>query len=138
MSKAKGDCFQIIGVDVFIDSDLKAWVLEINDSPSLNINLCKEGGKGEGLIKLDSEVDKHIKTKIVGTALKMLVQTKKKDRQARLQTRFELDSYKCWQRLPTDQYFEMYRPYLLAACTFMKLSGKDEFLTCSKFSKLSK
>jgi len=73
MSKAKGDCFQIIGVDVFIDSDLKAWVLEINDSPSLNINLCKEGGKGEGLIKLDSEVDKHIKTKIVGTALKMLV-----------------------------------------------------------------
>ncbi len=39
----KGDCFQILGFDIFIDGDLKAWVLEINDHPSLNILLTKEG-----------------------------------------------------------------------------------------------
>ena len=50
MSTAKGDCFQIIGVDVFIDKNLKPWVLEINDHPSMNINFNKEGGVGEGLI----------------------------------------------------------------------------------------
>lgn len=37
MNTAKGDCFQIIGLDIFIDNDLKAWILEINSSPSLNI-----------------------------------------------------------------------------------------------------
>lgn len=35
LANAKGDCYQVIGIDVFIDRGLKAWVLEINDSPSL-------------------------------------------------------------------------------------------------------
>lgn len=65
MSQAKGDCFQIIGVDVFIDNDLKPWVLEVNDSPSMNINICKEGGVGQGLIKEASEVDRYIKSRIL-------------------------------------------------------------------------
>ena len=78
MEVAKGDCFQIIGIDVFIDKKLDAWVLEINDSPSLNINLNKEGGKGEGLITIPSEVDRYIKTKTVGSAINLMLKTKSK------------------------------------------------------------
>ena len=32
-----GKPFQILGFDLLIDRDLKAWVLEVNDHPSLNI-----------------------------------------------------------------------------------------------------
>ena len=38
----KGDCFQIMGFDIFIDKDLKAWLLEINESPSLSISADSE------------------------------------------------------------------------------------------------
>ena len=31
----------------------------------MNINICKEGGKGEGLISNVSEVDKYIKSRIL-------------------------------------------------------------------------
>ena len=33
----KGKPFQILGFDLLIDRDLKAWILEVNDHPSLNI-----------------------------------------------------------------------------------------------------
>ena len=36
----KGKPFQIFGFDILIDSDLKAWVLEINDHPSLSVINC--------------------------------------------------------------------------------------------------
>jgi len=67
-----------LGFDVFIDSDLKVWVLEINDHPSLNILLTKEGPKG--LIKNPSEVDRYIKVKVVGDAIHLMRNTKKKER----------------------------------------------------------
>ena len=128
MTKVKGDCFQIIGVDVFIDSQLKAWVLEVNDSPSLNINFNKEGGKGEGLITLPSEVDKHIKTLIVGEALKMMLKHKKSER-------YSLENYKCWLRLQTQEFSLSH--FLKGAKLFQSL-GHCEHITCSKFSKLGK
>ncbi len=70
MSQAQGDCFQILGFDIFIDEDLKAWLFEINDHPSLNINLEKEGQKG--LIKEVSEIDKFLKVKILGEAISLM------------------------------------------------------------------
>ena len=73
----KGDCFQILGFDIFIDKDLKAWVLEINDHPSLNILMTKEGAKG--LEKEPSEVDRYIKVKVVSDALKLMSKKKFKD-----------------------------------------------------------
>jgi hypothetical protein len=62
---------------VFIDDKLKAWIFEINDHPSLNINLEKEGDKG--LIKELSEIDKLIKMKVLGEAI-LLMKSKKIDR----------------------------------------------------------
>lgn len=59
--------FQILGFDIFIDSKKKAWLLEINDHPSLNINFELEGPKG--LIKTPSPIDKFVKTKILRDAL---------------------------------------------------------------------
>jgi tubulin polyglutamylase TTLL11 len=69
MNKAKGDCFQILGFDVFIDDKLKAWILEINDHPSLNIYLEKEICDPNKEI---SEVDKYIKMKVLGEAIKFM------------------------------------------------------------------
>lgn len=67
MKTAKGDCFQILGFDIFVDENLKCWVLEINDHPSMSIHLTKEGPKG--LIREESEVDKYIKVKVLGEAI---------------------------------------------------------------------
>lgn len=59
-----------MGFDVFIDKDLKAWLFEINDHPSLNINIEKEGAKS--LLKEVSEIDKYLKVKILGEAIKLM------------------------------------------------------------------
>jgi hypothetical protein len=37
-----GRSFQIFGFDILLDKDLKAWILEINDHPSLNIYFDNE------------------------------------------------------------------------------------------------
>jgi hypothetical protein len=87
MTEAKGDCFQLIGLDVFLDKNLKPWVLEINESPSLNIELCKEGGVGEGLIKHPSEVDRYIKSLCMGDAYKLMLSTRSKSREKRYENR---------------------------------------------------
>ncbi len=92
MKKAKGDCFQLLGFDVFIDSNFKAWLFEINDHPSLNINLEKEGEKG--LEKEVSEIDKYLKTKILGEAIKLM----SKGQQARR----EIQTYKGFIRILPD------------------------------------
>ena len=87
LSQAKGDCFQLIGLDVFLDKDLKPWILEINESPSLNIELCKEGSVGQGLIKHPSEVDRYIKTLCMGDAYKLMLKTTAKNKEKRFEKR---------------------------------------------------
>jgi tubulin polyglutamylase TTLL7 len=105
MSSAKGDCFQMIGLDVFLDKNLKPWILEINESPSLNIELVKEGGVGEGLIKHPSEVDRYIKTLCMGDAYKLMIKTTSKSKEKRKERRSEIQSYGCFQRLDcSNQY----------------------------------
>ena len=93
-AEAQGSCFQVLGFDVFIDSKLKAWVLEINDHPSLNIMLCLEGEKG--LIKEPSEVDKYIKVKVIGDAIKLM------RKYSTAEARSEVEAYRCWHRLLPD------------------------------------
>jgi tubulin polyglutamylase TTLL7 len=45
-STVKGDCFQVLGFDIFIDRGLKPWIIEVNDHPSLNIMGCYESEEG--------------------------------------------------------------------------------------------
>lgn len=116
-SQAKGDCYQIIGVDVFLDKHLKPWILEVNDTPSLNISINKEGPKS--LLKQECEVDKHIKTTILYNAFKLLLKTRKpKDRQERLAKRAQFADYECWHQLPTQHYMGLTRGFLRAVELF--------------------
>jgi hypothetical protein len=98
----------VVGFDLFVDRDLKVWVLEVNDSPSLNINLCLEGDKG--LIKHASEVDRVIKTTVVGDAIELM----RNYREGLL--------YKCWQRLPVIEDCSV---VMQAKAVFEKLIGKS-------------
>ena len=42
MQEAKGRAYQIFGFDILLDEDYKAWLLEINDHPSLDIYMCNQ------------------------------------------------------------------------------------------------
>ena len=68
--KCKSKVFQILGFDIFIDKNRKAWLLEINDHPSLNINFELEGPKG--LIKSESPIDKFVKCKVLKDAFMIM------------------------------------------------------------------
>lgn len=118
-----------MGFDVFIDNNLKAWVLEINDHPSLNINLCLEGDKG--LIKEPSEVDRYIKVKVIGDAIKLMRKHKE---------RSQIDAYKCWHRLLPSECESELGCFMAAKDIYSRLlAGKlQSNMTLSGFCKLAK
>lgn len=60
-------CFQIIGIDIMLDEDCNAWLMEINANPSMNMYLEKQNIYG-GKEKILSELDKHLKTTILQDA----------------------------------------------------------------------
>ena len=66
-----GKPFQILGIDLMIDESLKAWALEINASPSLNIYFDNHD-KGEHYKPTDAdicEVDLYVKSRVVKDAI---------------------------------------------------------------------
>ena len=130
-NERKGDCFQILGFDIFIDSKLKAWVLEVNDHPSLNIQLCKESATG--LLKYPSEVDKFIKVKIVGDAIELMRKQKFKN------DRSQIQSSGCWVRISPSGDEEDYQTFSKAKYLYEKLlNRKGTSMSLTAFSKLSK
>jgi glutathione synthase/RimK-type ligase-like ATP-grasp enzyme len=54
-------CFHIVGFDILLDEDLKPWLLEVNHSPSFNIDA--DGGEV-------SEIDVKIKKSVLSDALR--------------------------------------------------------------------
>ena len=48
--KSKEVCFEIFGVDVLVDQDLKPWLIEVNISPSLNQNSKLDFYVKEGMV----------------------------------------------------------------------------------------
>jgi len=61
--------FQILGVDILLDRKLRAWLMEVNSNPSLNIFLEKDD---EEAVKQLSELDKYVKTKVVTEAVRLV------------------------------------------------------------------
>ena len=62
----KGKPFQILGFDLLIDENLKAWILEINDHPSLNIYFDAEFMSGKKMEDADiCQVDLYVKSALV-------------------------------------------------------------------------
>jgi len=67
----------VLGFDLLVDKDLKAWLLEVNDHPSLYIYLEKDY-MGGGVEKILSEVDLLVKKTAIGDALSIVKKTKSK------------------------------------------------------------
>ena len=69
--KIKGRFFQICGFDIMIDDNLKPWLIELNDHPSLNVNFDKEPMNVKKELMSLSEVDKYVKTRVLSGAIKL-------------------------------------------------------------------
>jgi len=50
-------CFELLGFDIFLDSDLKPWIIEVNHSPSFST---------------DSPLDFRIKKNLISDTIKLL------------------------------------------------------------------
>jgi tubulin polyglutamylase TTLL11 len=70
---ANSKVFHILGLDVLIDRKNKAWLMEINSNPSLNIFLERDipGRPGETTKELQ-ELDKHVKAKVVTETIRIV------------------------------------------------------------------
>ena len=65
-------CFELLGFDIFLDSDLKPWILEVNHSPSFST---------------DTPLDFKIKKNLIGDTIKLLnLSYKKKFKYKKLKT----------------------------------------------------
>ena len=69
-----GKSFLILGLDILIDENLKSWLLEVNDNPSLYIYLEKDY-MGGGVEKEISRVDLDVKSEVVADAIELAKRT---------------------------------------------------------------
>jgi 5S rRNA maturation endonuclease (ribonuclease M5) len=63
--------FQILGLDILIDENMHAWLVEINANPSLNVyndTVLPNGDIEQNL----SEVDKYVKTMLISDTLRIV------------------------------------------------------------------
>ena len=62
----KGKPFNICGFDLLIDEDLNAWVLEVNNNPSLLIHFDADQMSGKKMREEDvCQVDLYVKSQVV-------------------------------------------------------------------------
>ena len=71
-----------MGFDILLDKDYKAWILEINDHPSMNVyGDHQEAAEGEGIniepeiTKVISQTDLHVKSRVMLDCLKLALMT---------------------------------------------------------------
>ena len=65
--------FQILGLDLLLDQDLRAWILEVNDHPSLSIYFDPGfmGSRGRMSEQDIEEVDLFVKARVVKDTIKL-------------------------------------------------------------------
>lgn len=64
-------CFQILGIDILIDENFNAWLMEVNSNPSLNVYVDKELPNGDVEQTL-CELDKYVKTMLISDTFKLV------------------------------------------------------------------
>ena len=67
--------FQILGLDILVDSNMHPWLVEINANPSLNVYVDNPLPNGDIEQNL-SEVDKYVKTTLVSDVLRVVTMPK--------------------------------------------------------------
>jgi 5'(3')-deoxyribonucleotidase len=60
-----------LGLDILIDENLNAWLLEVNANPSLNVYTDKELPNGD-IEQTLSELDKYVKTNCLSDVVKIV------------------------------------------------------------------
>ena len=127
--KDNGKCFQVIGVDVLIDQDLKPWLLEINNNPSLQIEHELEVAKAGPI----SPVDLLVKSMVVEDAI--LLARKKPEKL------LELEKFNSYEKVFNGNEAELEGMEIIQKILdiYGKLSGFKfrEKLCASKFVKLA-
>lgn len=76
-----GECFHVLGFDILLDENLKPWILEINNNPSLNIYHEDENNPDKKLKKNISKIsplDLHVKSMVVEDTLKIMSMSNEK------------------------------------------------------------
>lgn len=115
-------CFQIFGFDIMFDTKLRAWLLEVNANPSLNMYIDWELPNGD-LEWVLSDVDWYIKGTVMSDALKIV----KNKEMADVEGSFE--------RIlpPRDKKYNQYYIWEEGWKIFEKLGGvkSPEFITSS-------
>ena len=115
-------CFQIFGFDIMFDKKQRAWLLEVNANPSLNMYIDRELPNGD-LERVLSDVDRFIKGSVVSDAIKIV---KNKDM---------VDTEGTFERIlpPREKRYNQYYIWEDARKIFEQLGGvkSPEFITSS-------
>ena len=146
---APGKCFHVVGVDVLLDSNCKPWILEINASPSLNIdstvvvpveadpvlitNNPLKHKMNEAKAKYStSNVDLHVKSMVLGHAVKLC-----KKSVDNIEDYEEYDSYtQIYSPEVEAQLFSGKNTYDMLLNIFIELSGSQFFPALTATSNL--
>lgn len=122
-------CFQIFGFDILIDKKLKAWLLEVNANPSLNMYLDKELPNGD-LERTLCDLDKYLKSMVMQDAINIV------------KSKTSPDVLGCFEKIlpTTDSFYDQFYIWEEARKIFEKLGGvkSPEFISSSQFQRLSK
>lgn len=122
-------CFQILGLDILVDEQMNAWLIEINANPSLNVYVDRELPNGD-IEQTLSELDKYVKATLISDTIKLVGYTQ-------LTPNAELSELGCLKRIfPAEtKYYDRYQVFSLAEGIFQKLGGTKgcDQITSSQF-----